>query len=364
MRVLLVTNDFPPRAGGIQTYLWEIYRRLPAQGIEVRVLAPRFDGAEPFDAASGLEVVRGSSTWWSSRALTARIRDHARDADAVALGAVLPMNLAARALDRPVVVHTYGFEVAWARLPGPRQILRRIAGFASLVTGISDYAIGAVQRALGDRALVRKVPTGVDLERFTPDAGGAAFRDRHGVDPRAPVAVFLSRLVRRKGADALIDAWRIVRRAVPGATLLVAGDGPDRERLRRTAGEGVIFTGRAGHDELPSVYAAGDVFAMPCRSRLANLEVEGLGIVYLEAQACGRPAIAGDSGGAPEAVVDGETGLVVPGRNRAALARALTSLLADPPRARAMGKAGRAFVEAHHDWNVIARDYAAMLRAM
>lgn len=369
MKVLLVTNDWPPRVGGIQTYLWNVYRRLPSHGIDVRVLAPAFDGDRAFDAASPYETVRRDrSIWWSSRDLRAQVRDLARDADAVVLGAVLPMNLAARGLRAPLVVHTYGFEVAWARLPGARALLRAIGREAALVTTLSDYTGAILRRALGDVTRVEKLPTGVELDVFTPEVDGKGMRARLGLDDR-PVCVCVSRLVPRKGQDTLIEAWPAVRARVPDATLLIVGGGPYRARLERTVSErglagSVVFAGEVPYGELPACYAAGDVFAMPCRDRFAGLEVEGLGIVYLEAQACARPAITGDSGGAPEAVVAGETGLVVRGGDARALADAVGSLLGDPDRARAMGTAGRAFVERAFRWDSIVSGYADTLRAL
>lgn len=369
MKVLLVTNDFPPRVGGIQSYLWSIYGRLPAIGVDVRVLAPADAGDAAFDATAGIEVVRHpGGMWWSSRDLRAQIRALSRDVDAVALGAVLPMNLAAGGLDRPVVVHTYGLEVAWARVPGLRALLRRIARGAALVTTLSDYTGRAITRAIGDRTVIKKLPTGVELDRFRPDVDGSAVRARHGLGER-PVIACVSRLVTRKGQDRLIRALSGIRRAIPDAALLIVGDGPARGRLERMAAaagvaEHVAFAGEVAGEDLPPHYAAADVFAMPARSRWAGLEVEGLGIVYLEAQATGRPAITGDSGGAPEAIVDGTTGRVVPGESVDALTEAVTALLGDRERARAMGAAGRAYVEEHHDWDRIAGGYAAMLKGL
>ena len=328
------------------------------------MLAPGHDGAAAFDADAPVEIVRhGGQIWWSSAGLRARVADAARGCDVLVLGAVLPMNLAARGVDLPVVVHTYGFEVAWARLPGARRALRAIGRGAALVTTLSDYTGRILERVLGDVTSVRKLPTGVELDVFTPQADGAAIRARHGLGDR-PVVVCVSRLVKRKGQDMLIRALGAVRERVPHAALLIVGGGPDRARLERLAGgdADVIFAGEVPYAELPAHYAAGDVYAMPARDRFAGLEVEGLGIVYLEAQACARPAIAGDSGGAPEAVLAGETGLVVPGGSSQAVADAIASVLGDRERARAMGAAGRAFVERAHDWDALTASYLAMLK--
>lgn len=366
MKLLLVTNDFPPRVGGIQSYLWNIYARLARAGVEVRVLAPAHPGDAAFDAAAPLEVTRWPGRiWWRTRGLERCIRRLAGDADVVAFGAVLPMNLVATRLDRPLVVHTHGFEVAWARSPVLLGWLRRIGRAASAVTVVSDFTRRFIERALGDGERIHLLRTGVDLERFSPEAEGTGVRKRHNLAGR-PVVACVSRLVPRKGQDLLIRALPLLQREVPDAALLLAGGGPYRERLERLARErgvadAVVIAGEVPDDELAAHYAAGDVFAMPCRSRFGGLEVEGLGLVYLEAQACARPAITGDSGGAPEAVVPGETGIVVPGRDARATADALVRLFAEPERARAMGSAGRRFVEANHRWDDVVARYRSML---
>jgi phosphatidylinositol alpha-1,6-mannosyltransferase len=367
VRILLVTNDFPPRVGGIQNYLLNIYTRIAPH--EAVVLAPAFPGDTAFDVTLPFEVVRHPTRiYWPvpeiRRAVAALVKD--RRADALAFGAVLPMNLVAPAVDVPVVVHTHGFEVAWARVPALRQTLRRIGRNASLVTVVSEFTSRFVRRAVGEGAPIRMLRTGVDLERFHPSADGAEMRKRHGLAGR-PVVCCVSRLVPRKGQDQLIRALPIVRTQIPDASLLLVGGGPARERLQRLAhSEGVsgavTFAGEVPERELAGYYAAGDVFAMPVRSRYGGLEVEGLGLVYLEAQACGRPAIAGDSGGAPEAVVPEETGLVVGGRDTRGLAAAAVRILGDPAARERMGQAGRAFVERAHRWDDVAARFREMLQ--
>ena len=366
MRILLVTNDFPPRVGGIQNYLWNIYSRLAPD--EVVVLAPAHPGDVAYDAAQPFEVARWPGrVYWPTPALTKRVREFARSrsVDAVAFGAMLPMNLIAGRIEQPVVVHTHGFEVAWARLPGLEQTLRRIGRRARLITVVAEYTRRFIARALGPASPVELLRTGVDLERFHPAVDGGEVRKRHSLGG-GPVVSHVSRFVPRKGQDVLIRAMPLVRRDVPDAVALLVGGGPDEGRLRRLAADSglsgaVVFAGEVTEQDLASHYAAGDVFAMPCRSRWANLEVEGLGLVYLEAQACGRPAITGDSGGAPEAVVPGETGYVVGGRDHRALATRLVELLSDPGRARAMGAAGRRHVESNHRWEDVVARYRRML---
>lgn len=368
MRLLLVTNDFPPRVGGIQSYLWNIYERLAAAGVEIRVLAPAFPGDGAFDGRAPMQIVRWPGrVYWPSRALERRVRDLARGCDAVAFGAVLPMNLIGPRLDLPVVVHTHGFEVAWARVPPLLGWLRKIGRSARLVTVVSEFTRRYIERAIGPGARIELLKTGVDLGRFHPAVDGSDVRKRHGLGGR-PVVASVSRLVPRKGQDQIIRALPAVRRVVPDAAVLLVGGGPTRGRLARLARErgvadAVVFAGEVPEEELAAHYAAGDVFAMPCRTRWAGLEVEGLGLVYLEAQACARSAITGDSGGAPEAIVPGETGLVVRGRDTASLGTALGRLLGDPAEARRMGSAGRRFVEESHDWGRVVARFRGVLDA-
>jgi phosphatidylinositol alpha-1,6-mannosyltransferase len=204
---------------------------------------------------------------------------------------------------------------------------------------------------------------GADVERFRPDLATDDIRAALGLD-RAPLVVCVSRLVKRKGQDTLIDALPAIRTQVPGARLLIVGGGPDEERLRERAarlGDAVVFAGQVPEGDLPRYYAVGDVFAMPCRTRLGGLEVEGWGNVFIEAAACGRPVVVGDSGGARESLVDGETGILVDGKRTEAVADAVATLLADPERATAMGAAGRERVLRDHTWPEIAARLAEWL---
>jgi phosphatidylinositol alpha-1,6-mannosyltransferase len=238
-------------------------------------------------------------------------------------------------------------------VPVARQVLRRIGRDADAITVVSRYTRSRFAAAFGPDAALELLPPGVDAELFRPDpAARAALRRRYGLG-EAPVVTCVSRLVARKGQDQLIRVLSRVRARVPGLRLLLVGDGPDAARLRRLAdahgvAEHVVFTGDVPAAELPAHHAVGDAFALPCRTRGGGLDVEGLGIVLLEASASGVPVVAGDSGGAPETVREGVTGHVVGGRDPDALAGALVGLLADPERARRMGAAGRAWML--RDW--------------
>ncbi|MFC0039278.1 glycosyltransferase family 4 protein [Actinomadura rayongensis] len=371
-RTLVVTNDFPPRPGGIQAFVHNLAVRRPAGSVVV--YAPAWEGAAAFDAAQPFPVVRHpTSLMLPEPGVLRRAADilRAEDCDSVLFGAAAPLGLLAPALRargaRRLVGLTHGHETGWAALPVARRLLRRIGDGTDALTYLGEYTRSRLARALSADAAARlaRLAPGVDETLFAPGAGGAEIRKRHGLAGR-PVAVCVSRLVPRKGQDTLIRAWPRVRRAVPDAVLLLVGGGPyrrDLERLADAAGvrSSVVFTGSVPWDELPAHYDAGDVFAMPCRTRRRGLDVEGLGIVYLEASATGLPVVAGDSGGAPDAVLDGTTGVVVPGRSAEAVGDAVAGLLDDPVRARAMGAAGRAWVEREWRWELQAARLGALL---
>jgi phosphatidyl-myo-inositol dimannoside synthase len=366
-RTLLVTNDFPPRPGGIQIFVHKLAVRQPADSLVV--YASSWRGAPEFDAAQPFEVVRDATkvllpTPRAARRAADLARAH--DCDTVWFGAAAPLGLLAETLKRRAgitraVAQTHGHEVGWAALPGARAMLRRIGTHVDLSTYLSEYQRVRLAPVLPH--LARLTP-GVDTDVFHPDVDGSAVRRRYGLSDR-PVVVCVSRLVPRKGQDALIRAFPAVRRAVPDAALLIVSGGPDRarlEKLARGAGVDAVFTGSVPWDDLPAHYAAGDVYAMPCRTRRRGLDVEGLGIVYLEASATGLPVLAGDSGGAPDAVREGETGYVVNGRDLAAIADRLVTLLRDRDLAARMGAAGRAWVERQWRWDAQAERLTNLLR--
>ncbi|MEU9018922.1 glycosyltransferase family 4 protein [Actinomadura sp. NPDC048394] len=371
-KTLVVTNDFPPRPGGIQAFVHGLAVRRPPGSVVV--YAPAWKGAAAFDAVQPFDVVRHPGSLMLPepgvlRRASALLR--AERCDSVVFGAAAPLGLLAPALRRRgagrIVGITHGHEAGWAALPVARSLLRRIGDDVDALTYLGEYTRSRMARALSPAGAARmaRLAPGVDETLFRAGAGGDAIRARHGLADR-PVAVCVSRLVPRKGQDALIRAWPRVLAKVPDAALLLVGGGPYRANLERlAASEGVagsvVFTGSVPWEELPAHYDAGDVFAMPCRTRRRGLDVEGLGIVYLEASATGLPVVAGDSGGAPDAVLDGETGTVVPGRSVPRVADAVAGLLADPDRARAMGRAGRAWVEREWRWEVQAARLDALL---
>lgn len=369
-RTLIVTNDFPPRRGGIQSFVHQIAVRLPTGSVVV--YASDYDNSAPFDADQPFPVVRHTGglllpTRAARRTVVATLDRFG--CEAVWFGAAAPLGLLAPALRgagaQRLVASTHGHEVGWAMLPLARQALRRIGAQCDAVTYLGDYTRRRLAPALGPHALLERLTPGVDVEVFTPCADGHRVRRRHQLGER-PVIVCVSRLVPRKGQDTLVRALPAVRREVPGTALLLVGAGPYEHRLRalardRGVAEHVVFAGGVADGELPDYYAAGDVFAMPCRTRRAGLDVEGLGIVYLEASAVGLPVVAGNSGGAPDTVQAGRTGYVVEGRDAATLVRRLVELLQDEPMRRRFGVAGRKWVQRDWTWEVMAARLATLL---
>jgi phosphatidylinositol alpha-1,6-mannosyltransferase len=362
-RTLVVTNDFPPRQGGIQSYVHEVIARQPAGSVVV--YASDHPGSAAFDAGQPFPVVRHpTGLLVPSPAARRRAVGLLREfgCRAVLFGASAPLGLLAPSLRAAgaerIVAFSHGHEAGWAMLPGARRALRRIGDGCDVVTYLGSYFRERLAPALGPHPRLVHLPPGVDVETFRPSDTGGAVRDRYGLGER-PVVVCVSRLVPRKGQDTLVRALPAVRARCPEAALLLVGGGPYRERLAELArasgvSDAVIFTGGVPHDELPAHYAAGDVFAMPCRTRRHGMDVEGFGIVYLEASASGLPVIVGDSGGAPDAVRDGETGFVVDGRDVEAVAARIVELLEDDDRRRLMGEAGRAWVEREFRWDLLA----------
>ncbi len=368
-RHVLVTNDFPPKIGGIQSYLYELYRRLPAD--DVAVITTSYTGDLEFDAAQGFQVLR---TGTSFMAPTPRLAKQLRAAlsamkpESVALDPALPLGLIARRLPVRPTLLVHGAE---AVIPASLPILR------TLMTGVLRASAGLVagglytlnsMEALAQRTSVplgatSVVPPGVDSSFFVPPdpLQRVAARRAMGVGEEEFLLASLSRLVPRKGMDVLIRAQALARREVPGLRLLIAGAGRDRARLERVAaraGSNAEFLGQVPIETMLALYQAADLFAMMCRNRWMGLEQEGFGIVFLEAASCGVAQLAGKSGGSAEAVEDGVTGYVVADpRDPYAVARRIVELAHDRSRLARMGAAARVRAAREFDYQTLAMRY-------
>jgi phosphatidylinositol alpha-1,6-mannosyltransferase len=368
VNVFVVTNDFPPRIGGINYYVDQLMRRLPAGS--VTVFTSRFTGWQAFDREYPHDVIRLDTemmlpTPGVSRRLHGELR--ARKPDVVVFGATWPLGHLGPAIRKeagiPYLGFTHGLELTGKLVPG---LLRHIGRDAAMLTAVSEWARHALERSFGWTGRMELLPSGIDTNQFHPGVSDGAVRTRHSLGA-APVVCCVSRLVARKGQDLLIRALPRVAQAVPDVRLLVVGTGPYDSTLRdlaRKSGmtERVVFTGAVPYEELPAYFRAGNVFAMPCRSRWFGFDVEALGAVFLQGAAVGRPVIAGDSGGAPEAVKHGETGLVVDPTQPEPLAHAIISLLQDPARAEAMGRAGSEWVHREWTWDQMTARLERLLR--
>jgi phosphatidylinositol alpha-1,6-mannosyltransferase len=370
-RTLLVTNDYPPKVGGIQRTLHSLMRELPPD--RVTVFAPAWQGSQVFDAGESYRVERDPRAFtWPTPQVRDRVRGLIRQtgSEVVLFGDAMPLAALGPGLVRhgmPYLVAAHGFDYWLSLVPGSHAWMRRVTSRAARVPVMcSEFIARVVRTAVPAGVPVSVLYPGADIEAFRPDLPAQDVLERHGVANR-PLIVCVSRLVARKGQDVLIGSMTEIRRRVPDATLLIVGGGPDRERLEALAASApngsVVFAGQVSEQDLPRYYRAGHVFAMPCRSRAGGLEVEGWGNVFIEAAACARPVVVGDSGGARESLVDGETGILVRGSRPSEVADAVASLLEDPARAEAMGAAGRARVERDHAWPKIAERLARWLRA-
>lgn len=373
MATLLVTNDFPPRFGGIQTYLEGFTSVLDPAELVVYASSPPDGGAEAYDASKDFEVVRYPGTMMLptpevSKTMTELIAS--RDIDTVWFGASTPLGIMANAAKRAGVAQTiattHGHEIGWSMTPGGRQFLAKIFRDNDVVSYLTNATLARLAPLLQGTETIR-LPGGINPEafRFDPQAR-TRLRERYGLTD-GPVVVCISRLVPRKGQDLLIESWPSVIARHPDAQLVIVGKGPYEDTLRSMIHESparssITLTGEVPFSELPGHYSLGDIYAMPCRTRGGGLDIEGLGIVYLEAYAAGLPVIAGNSGGAPEAVKPGETGLVVNGRSSESLVAGLSYLLEDPDRARAMGAAGKAWVDEAWRWDTLAEPLREVLR--
>lgn len=390
-RHLLVTNDFPPKVGGIQAYLWELWSRLDPESFVVLTATSHPDASE-FDAEQArrgirIERVPHKILFFPTPAARARIRGLAREVGAslVLLDPVLPLGLLGPALGMPYGVVLHGAEVTVpARVPGTRSLLARVLGDASMIVSAGAYPAAEASRVLarsqahsnGREAVLSpvrpsplhvEIPPGVDCARFAPmdDIARRAARVRLGLPLDGLVVASVSRLVPRKGMDVLIEAARRLRTSYPDLLVVIAGTGRDARRLAdrvRSSSAPVRLLGRVSEDDKSALLGASDVFAMACRRRWGGLEQEGFGIVFLEAAACGIAQVAGDSGGAADAVVDGSTGIVVRRpQDPADVAAALRQILADAGLRRRMGEEARRRACSDFEYDALAAKLAAAL---
>jgi phosphatidylinositol alpha-1,6-mannosyltransferase len=369
---LLVTNDFPPKIGGIQSLLWEWWRRLPPESFAV--LTSPYAGTAEFDAEQPFHIERTREPWLLPHPwMVARINEMATrvGADLIVLDPAVPLGLVGPSLQLPYDVVLHGSEVTVpGRLPGAKQSLAYVLRRARHIVAAGSYPAREAERAAGRTLPITTVPPGVDTDRFRPltDDERGATRQRLGLPVDAELIVSISRLVPRKGFDTAIRAAAALRKSRPNLLLAIAGGGRDEPRLRRLADElhaPVMFLGRVDNDDLAALYGCADVYTMLCRNRWAGLEQEGFGIVFLEAAACAVAQVAGDSGGAEDAVVDGVTGVMIrrPDDHNE-VAEAFVRLLDDPGLRRSMGQAGRARAVAEFSYDALAQRLGASLGAL
>lgn len=372
VRHLLVTNDFPPKVGGIQSYLWELWRRLPPDDVIVHTTP--YEGTAEFDAAQDFTVIRSREPWLLPQPVLIRRVNAMADeygAELVILDPAVPAGLIGPHLNRPYGVVLHGAEVTIpGRLPVTHTLLNRVLNDAVGVIAAGGYPAAEGERSLGRSLPTTVVPPGVDTERIVPLDGVAkrSARVHFGLPVEGPLVTSASRLVPRKGMDVLIKASLRVRDRHPDVHVAISGGGRDQTRLQRMIdelGAPVTLLGRLPDADMPALYACGDVFAMLCRTRWGGLEQEGFGIVFVEAAAAGVPQVAGRSGGAHEAVAHDETGLVVDDpTDEAAVASAIADLLDDEDRRAAMSEASRIRAETEFSYDVLAERLRVALDEM
>ena len=373
--VLFVTNDFGPRAGGIETFIIGLIQRRPFG--QTIVYTSFQENSERYDADwltnYGVRVIRDRSKILLP---TPRVAFHLRNIvksegiTTAAFGAAAPLGLLSASIKRAgvrrTVALTHGHEVWWAKVFPFNLLLRRIGSTVDVLTYLGEFTRNAISHGLtapAKRAMVKIAP-GIDVEHFLP-TDASALRKSLGLTEKK-VIVSVGRLVHRKGQDHLIEAMPEILKTVSNAHLLLVGEGPHRDHLQKLIQKhrlegSVTLIGRIDYKDLPSHICVGDVFAMPSRSRLMGLEVEGLGIVYLEASACGLPVLAGNSGGAPDAVVQNETGLVVDGTNNKEIADAAIELLTKVDLSKKMSTAGRKWIVENWRWEIWSRSFEDLL---
>jgi phosphatidylinositol alpha-1,6-mannosyltransferase len=376
-KILCITNDFGPRAGGIETFVIGLIERAPKGSIIVYTSAQ--GDTTTYDQGwlrdFGVEVIRDSSKILlpSPRVIRSVKKVIARDSiKQVFFGAAAPLGVMARGLRKKGVVNivalTHGHEVWWAKLWPFSSAISFIGNSVDHLTYLGDFTKNEISKALSSKARSKlvKIAPGIDTDHFAPDPTSAQLRKDLGlVDKKVIVSV--GRLVHRKGQDILIQSMPAVLAKHPTAHILMVGEGPYRKDLTKMVEklkliDAVTFIGRIQYKELPRYICAGDIFVMPSRSRLAGLEVEGLGIVYLEASSCALPVIAGRSGGAPDAVDEGVTGFSVDGTSTLEVSKAIIKLFDDPVKAKEMGQAGRRWIIDKWRWEIWSKEFNSLFR--
>lgn len=375
-KILFVTNDFGPRAGGIESFIMGLVERLPKDSVTVFTSSQGDTSA--YDAkwkVDGVEVIRDRTKMllptpriaWAIRSIVKKT-----EPSVACFGAAAPLALLAPTLRKAgvqrIVSLTHGHEVWWAKVFPFSLAIRRVGNTVDALTYLGDFTKRNISRSLSpkaQKAMVHLAP-GIDTSHFVPLEAPSELREELGLTHKS-VIVSVGRLVPRKGQDRLIEALPLISKSIANVHLLLVGEGSYRKSLekmvaKRELGRNVTFVGRVNFAKLPAYFQCGDIFAMPSRSRLAGLEVEGLGIVYLEAGACGLPVIAGNSGGAPDAVVDGVTGIVVDGTNVNEIAAAIVRVLSDPAKAKAMGEKGNEWVRSGWSWKIWSDKFAQLLQ--
>jgi phosphatidyl-myo-inositol dimannoside synthase len=368
-RTLVVTGHLAPQRGGVASFTEQLARRLPCDSVVV--MAPEMPGSAAIDSRLPWEVIRYPGRLVTSPGLARQVRSVARsrDIEAAWVTSAMPLGLLAVPLRRAgvhrVVVSTHGMEVGWASVPPGALMMRAVARHVDVITYLGTETRRRLAPAIPAHARTVRLTGGVDPDRFSPAAGGGAIRRRLGWDEHR-IVVSASRLVPRKGQDVLLQAWPEIRRRHDAARLLIVGAGGrraflEREVAARGLGADVCFAGSVPDDELAAYLAAGDIFALPCRDMWAGLQVEGLGLSILEASAVGLPVVVGRSGGTPDALVDGVTGLLVDGTSHREVADVISGLLDDPARAARLGAAGREWVTREWTWDRLADRLRAAL---
>ena len=372
---LFITNDFGPRAGGIETFVHGLIERLPRGSVIVYTSAQ--PESDKFDAKwlseFGVEVVRDRSKILLPTPRVIKACQNlvkSRKLTRVAFGAAAPLGIMARSMrsagTEKIVALTHGHEVWWAKVPPFSFAIKFMSKNIDAITYLGDYTRGEISKAISknDVSKLVQIAPGIDVDHFVP-TDSSELRAQLGLADKA-VIISVGRLVHRKGQDKLISALPAIRAAVPNVHLVLVGVGPHQKFLENlvaklNVADCVTFIGRINYSELPKYICVGDIFAMPSRSRFFGLEVEGLGIVYLEASACGLPVVGGKSGGAPDAVLVGETGVVVDGTNSSEIAEACIDLLNNPELCALMGATGRAWIIENWRWEIWATKYAELL---